>query len=298
MLRAEKLTKTIVYIFCCLTVLRPIPQLPLLTTFLRIAMFAWLSVNFYWAFGILFCDIEIPFYDLVGILFFLFSILTYIVAIVESVVERRNLCEFKELRCQLHASCVHHLQPPDIAIMLSRRMCIIVFILLLCELVKFWVIFTTFVSPIAYPLVLIDLGTQARFLQIMTTIMELNLEARNVISLLEKLVAQNKRKSRYGSDIWRPYTPKEYEQLNLLRLLYGQLYSMYGCVENCFGWSMFMIIMQKFFFFVGNFFWCVQMSFEEDIAMKMMYNLSKGLNAVILIATLCAVTSDMEAYVS
>ncbi|XP_053949414.1 gustatory receptor 23a-like [Anastrepha ludens] len=156
--------------------------------------------------------------------------------------------------------------------------------------------FTTYRTPVSYYSVLLELGTQTRFLQIINTIMTLNQEAQNVTKLLEKLVAQNKHKSRYGSDIWMPYTPREYEQLNLLRLLYGRLYKAYGCADDCFAWCILLFIMEKFFFLVCNLYWCAQMFFEEPTIFKIFYNLSSTLKAGFQIVVLCAISSEVENY--
>ncbi|XP_054729377.1 gustatory receptor 23a-like [Anastrepha obliqua] len=296
MQRLEWLIKSVLRTLCCLTTLLPIPHLPLLSTFLRLAMLAWLTANFYVVFSFFFEDVIFNLADILGLIHFHLDLFIYVVAIVESMVKKRSFGELTTLRCQLHELGANHLSKAEVAAYPVRSMILVFSVPLFCELVRLWVMFTTYRTPVSYYSVLLELGTQTRFLQIINTIMTLNQEAQNVTKLLEKLVAQNKHKSRYGSDIWMPYTPREYEQLNLLRLLYGRLYKAYGCADDCFAWCILLFIMEKFFFLVCNLYWCAQMFFEEPTIFKIFYNLSSTLKAGFQIVVLCAIGSEVENY--
>lgn len=259
MQRFEWLIKAVIYICCCLTALVRIPQLPVLTIFLRIAILTWLGVNFYGTVFVFSLGTDIVLANFIGFLLFLFSLNICLVAIAVSLVKWRNLGEIDVLRFQIRDLGARHLEDKGSASFPVWHILSVLPTVFLCEVVKLSITLNKYTVLDIHYLVLLDLTTYMRLIQIIATIMELNVEAQNILSLLENLVTQNKLKSRYGSDIWRPYTSDEYEQLNLLRVLYGQLYKVYGCVQSCFGWSMFMIIMEKFFFFVCTFFWCIQM---------------------------------------
>ncbi|XP_037961152.1 gustatory receptor 23a-like [Teleopsis dalmanni] len=123
--------------------------------------------------------------------------------------------------------------------------------------------------------------------------MQLNQRADILRDAILTLAAQNKPKSKYGIDIWKPYTSWEYEQLNVMRLIYGRLYEAYQTLSECFGWSLIIMLMSSLCEFVSKAFWSFE-AIRNNQMYRIIFNSSTVLSLTCLVSLLLLLGDEGE----
>lgn len=272
------------------TGLSDIYSIPLLSLFFRLAwlcyLFGCMFLMFYWRLN----GGDISIGGLVGTALFICNASAGIVSIFEVYLKSSKFQRIRRLQNELDELLQSHLywrvgeQMKKSYVM--QRILIVILILFTCEGIKAWMNGRDMISPVFLYAIPVGFALKARYIQVIVIIMSLNGRIGLIKRSVYHLALRNEPRYKFSSEIWQPYTQRENDTVNAMRLIYGHIYEIFKTINDCFGWSILCIFLTSFFDFVCNAFWSFNALTDGEGVEKYVFNGSTSISLAILVSEL------------